>query len=80
MAAMTREQFDSAVRAAATYHADEGTSGWLLSEGQFAAILTAADEYRAQAVRELAAEFDDIGLSIPAAIAREKAEAHGSAL
>lgn len=58
---MTRERLDSVLRAAAVYHADEGTSGWLLSEDQFAAILAAADEYRSHALGELAAEFDELG-------------------
>ena len=54
-----REQFESAVRSVATYNADPyGTSGYLLSEEQFAAIVAAADEYRAAALRSLAGELE----------------------
>ena len=65
-----REDFRAAVREAATYAADEGTQGWLLTEAQFAAIDTAGerissaawsaawDEGRRHALRSLAADLD----------------------
>lgn len=53
-----REDFRAAVRSAATYAADEGTQGWLLTEAQFAAIDAAGDEYRAGALLSLAADLD----------------------
>ena len=55
-----REQFESAVRSVATYNADPyGTSGYLLSEEQFAAIVAAADAYRAEGLLSLATELED---------------------
>jgi hypothetical protein len=70
-----RGVFNEAMRAAAVYHADEGTSGWLLSEAQFDAILAAADAYRADGLLSLAAELDGCA---QAATAREQSErGHG---
>ena len=54
-----RDELWGAVRLAATYHADEGTAGWLLSEQQFEAIVAAADEYRAEGLLSLATELED---------------------
>ena len=49
-----RDRFEQAVREAATYRSQdlggEGTCGWLLSEGQFAAVFAAADEYAAAVI------------------------------
>ena len=79
----SRDQFESALRRGATYHADEGTSGYLLSEEAFAAILAAADGYRAAALIELAADlsaeskrqpYARRGLEFASDIALKKAE------
>ena len=55
-----REDFLAAVREAATYSADEGTQGWLLTEAQFSAIDRAGDAYAAAVLLSLAAAFDDM--------------------
>lgn len=55
---VTRDQFVRAVREAATYRSEdlggEGTSGYLLSEEQFAVIFAAGDEYAAHEVEACA--------------------------
>ena len=79
-APMTRERLESVLRAATTYDAGGGTSGWLLTEGQFAGILAAADEYLTVAVLRLARDLDDLGLITASALAREFAYAKGAAL
>lgn len=48
---MNRDQLRAAINEAATYHADEGTSGYLLTEGQVDAIMRAAGEYAGSAPR-----------------------------
>jgi hypothetical protein len=42
---MTRDELRAAIDEAATYHADEGTSGYLLTESQADAIMAAAERY-----------------------------------
>lgn len=59
-----RDDFSERLRLAATYHADEGTSGWLLTEAQFDAIVAAADEYRAAGLRTLAAALESDAASV----------------
>ena len=82
-----REDFLAAVREAATYSADEGTQGWLLTEAQFAAIDRAADAYRSDGLLSLAAALDrrvdemftDLGkggFRRAATMARRAAESH----
>jgi hypothetical protein len=51
---MTRSEFEASIRATATYSADEGTQGYLLTEKQFAAILAAADQYAAHLIEQTA--------------------------